>query len=512
MSRNVYWGDTHTNPHSRHLAGIDDIFEEAGRVLDFLAIAYYPFVHDLANGLLIESWGERPQFHAEWETICEAVRRHNAPGRFVTFPGYEWHGDRTRWGDVNVFYNGDEGPLLATEGLADLIAELRKLGGIAIPHHTGYKVADRGKDWSVFDEEVCPFAEIFSAHGSSEAVDVLPGMFDNGDMGPRVSGGTVQDGLARGLRFGIVASNESHVGYAGRWGCGLMAVLADELTRASLWEAFLARRVYGVTGDRIRLDFSANGHEMGECFRADGAVELSVNVVGCSALDRVEIIRNNRVVATHCHRGTWAVPEAGRVRAKWRIGALCGPSAHTGFSDLEPYPMDLAVTVPGGRILSVEPCFSAPGQRLGTRDESRVEWHLSVPPRTANSTPNMQAVIVEFESDVTGALVVGINGEHKKLPVGAALQTASVVPLMQESRERIWKAFRCSAEDISNPDPYYHNAHKVLLGRADPEAAWTAEVRFVDESPERGRNWYYVRVTQDNGQMAWSSPIWVERS
>jgi len=510
MRHKIYWGDTHTNTHLRHLDQIDGIFEEAARILDFLAIAYYPFERDDVNGIHVESWGQRPHFLAGWDVICRTVAAHNAPGKFVTFPGYEWHGDRTRWGDHNVFYNGDSAPLLATETVADLFNELRKLGGIAIPHHTAYRVGMRGKDWSVFDEQICPFAELYSAHGSSEAIDVRPGMTENGDMGPRVSGGTIQDGLARGLRFGIIASNESHVGYAGRWGYGLMAVLADDLTRDSLWEAFLARRVYGVTGDRIALQFSANGHEMGECFRTDGPVEFCAGVSGSGALDRIELLKNNRVFSTHCHRDTWDEPTGGAVRAKWRIGGLCGPSAHMNFRDLGPHPMDLALTVQGGRILTAEPCFSAPGQRLGEVNGDRLSWHWSIPPRVQNDTPNMQAVVVEFEADRGGRLMVEIDGRHHELTVGEALGGASVLPLLEESRERIWKTFGCSAEDIKNPDEYYHNAHKVLFSRADPEAACRANVTVVDESPGPGRNWYYVRVTQENGQMAWSSPIWVE--
>ena len=32
---------------------------------------------------------------------------------------------------------------------------------------------------------------------------------------------------------------------------------------------------------------------------------------------------------------------------------------------------------------------------------------------------------------------------------------------------------------------------------------------FVDEGAAPGTHWYYLRVVQDDGEMAWSSPIWV---
>ena len=48
-----------------------------------------------------------------------------------------------------------------------------------------------------------------------------------------------------------------------------------------------------------------------------------------------------------------------------------------------------------------------------------------------------------------------------------------------------------------------------------PAANAMDEVRFdwqdVDPPAAEKANYYYVRVTQMNGQMAWSSPIWVTR-
>ena len=35
-------------------------------------------------------------------------------------------------------------------------------------------------------------------------------------------------------------------------------------------------------------------------------------------------------------------------------------------------------------------------------------------------------------------------------------------------------------------------------------------LEFLDRNFEPGSNYYYVRVLQNNEQIAWSSPIWVE--
>ncbi|MCP5541165.1 MAG: hypothetical protein H7A52_13560 [Akkermansiaceae bacterium] len=45
--------------------------------------------------------------------------------------------------------------------------------------------------------------------------------------------------------------------------------------------------------------------------------------------------------------------------------------------------------------------------------------------------------------------------------------------------------------------------------RVFPGDGTVLEKTFTDESPEKGENRYYIRVEQEDGNMAWSSPVWV---
>lgn len=47
--------------------------------------------------------------------------------------------------------------------------------------------------------------------------------------------------------------------------------------------------------------------------------------------------------------------------------------------------------------------------------------------------------------------------------------------------------------------------HKVSPNRRD------ASFEYVDRSLGEGESYYYIRVEQVNGQLAWSSPIWVKK-
>ena len=48
--------------------------------------------------------------------------------------------------------------------------------------------------------------------------------------------------------------------------------------------------------------------------------------------------------------------------------------------------------------------------------------------------------------------------------------------------------------------------HRIVFAD-NYEASYTVD----DEDGGGSVNWYYVRVVESNGQLAWSSPIWVER-
>lgn len=54
---------------------------------------------------------------------------------------------------------------------------------------------------------------------------------------PRQWEGTVQYGLDRGNKFGIMCSTDQHSGYPGSYGDGRIGVLAPSLTRDAIWDA-----------------------------------------------------------------------------------------------------------------------------------------------------------------------------------------------------------------------------------------------------------------------------------
>ncbi len=507
---NLYWGDSHCNYHGHHSEDLEKYFQYASEVLDFLPVAYYPVEKYDFKGFKAEDFLPPEKVASDWAAICQLSAKFNDPGNFVAFPGFEWQGSGVS-GDHNVFFLKDNPPMIRVDTLTELYARLRSEGleAYAIPHHTAYKPGVRSKDWSVHDEKLSPFAEIFSGHGSSESDEQCPGLWNNRNMGPGTSGGTIEDGLNAGHKFGIIASNDCHDGYAGHWNGGIMACYAKELTRESLWEAFAARRVYGVTGDRMQLEFNVEGEPMGSEIEKSGPVNVEASVYGCDAIDRIELLRNNRVIATHCHQGTWDVPTADEpVRFKLRIE--CGWGARPmEIPDLGPRQWTCSIDIQNGEILSVQKCWHGPGQSLEPIEGGRCEFSFLTAQQPMAGNPNMQANIFEIQARPSDTIKLDLDGKLVELTVAEAMAGSRIIDYIDEASDYVREHFGIDPATLPRVDRLYYAGHKVKIHKAIPEAGFTAKLDFVDNNAPAGTNFYRVRVSQRNGQMAWSSPIWV---
>jgi hypothetical protein len=528
----LFWGDTHTNLHlgsthndsppelgantnlsSEIVADLERSTEHAQRILDFWCIAYYPYRYVWDRGFRTETWRDPHEVDFAWGAVCETAEHHTREGEFVIFPGYEWQGNAEH-GDHNVFYYGGHPPILRSSTLPQLYSEIRRLDdpAMAIPHHTGYLVGVRGKDWSVHDETISPFAEIYSKHGCSESDEELIGLRRNWHMGPGVTGGTIADGLEMGVRTGIIASNDSHHGIAAVHGWGLMGCYAEALTRRSLWEAFRAKRVYGVTGDRIELDFSVGGAPMGGEIEHRGTVRAEVRVRGSDAIDRIELLRNNRVIATHCHSGLWPVPEGNeRISCKLRIEAGWGATPQD-IPDFPPRDWDCAIELSDGSVLAAEPCWKTGGQWIGSLGGRRCEFGFHTVQNPPHDEVPSEATIFELTGTPSDVITIQLDGKTVTMTLTEAMSKSRIVDHMDEMGDYVRRAHGIDPQTLERRDWLYFCGHKVKIHRAIPECGFSASLEHVDTDPPPGVNHYRVRVSQRNGQMAWSSPIWVDNT
>jgi hypothetical protein len=533
----LYWGDTHHNSYQHYVQDppLDEILSWASTYLDFYTGAYYtpafttvPARPDLSVesaavagghlsedsslaaqhwcGVHLEAIKEQQAMAREWAEFQEVTASWNHPGDFCAFPGYEWQGNG-RWGDHNVVYRTEGHPIHTVDTLPELYQRLRDIDAIAIPHHTGYYVGQRAPTWTACDETISPFAEVFSIHGCSETDEEWIGLRHNSHMGPGVGGGTYQEALDLGLHLGAICSTDNWTNMPGHWGQGLMGCLAKELTRDGLWEAFLARRVYGVTGDRITLEFTCNDAQMGSVLPYSASRRIHVAVRGSDAIDRIELLRNGRVVATHCHQDTWELlPGGTTTRFKLRIEPGWGP--RLGEVPLPEQHWEGTLSVRGGRMIGWEPCWVTRDQGVPELAGDTARFAM-VSRQAYVARPSQGATILEFDADPGAELVLRLNGLQVRDTVRACAAHSRLLWYRDECVRLVRDTTGVEPENAKRGDVYYQMACKAKLHRVIPEAGYTAAMTWVDDEPLEHETHYRVRVEQRNGQRAWSSPIWV---
>lgn len=535
----VFWGDTHHNSFTgpRQEPPLEEVLAFAAGYLDFYTGAYYtpasaafplrgpsagarptafeghsgelpPFTDPGWRGVRGESLKDAARLEREWAMFQAATAAADQPGRFVAFPGYEWQGDG-RWGDHNVICRNEGAPLHTPADLPGLYRRLDPATALAIPHHTGYLPGIRAPRWEYCDPRLSPFAEIYSLHGCSESDEERPGLRHNSHMGPGTAAGTWQAALDRGLRLGAIGSTDNWQNTPGCWNQGLAACLAGELSRAALWDAFRRRRVYAVTGDRIELDFTCNGATLGAVVAPDARREIRVAVNGQDALDRIEVLRGRRVIATYCHRGNWAQPRAGTVGGyKWRIETGWGPRP----GEIPFYEQAWAGTLEldAGRFLGWSPCWVSPGQTPPVLAGPRARFRMTSRQHHVN-TGAQGAVIFEFTTAPETRLDLDLNGRRLSEPVSALAAGSRILWYREACLAMLREATGRDPADFPRGDPlFYQYAFKAKLHRAIPEAGYRAVFSFTDRDPLPAAGTHYrVRVEQCNGQRAWSSPIWI---
>lgn len=233
-----------------------------------------------------------------WKRINIATKEVTQENEFVAFPGYEWSANTSNGGDRNIYYLDENQKLIRsshalvddTSDISRDISIVEKLFKKLDPKETLViaHVGGRYADLTKHSEEVEKLIEVHSVWGTFE-------WFMN-------------EAFKNNYKVGIVAGGDGHTGRLGAEFPGiseftslggLTCILAKKLTRESIFSALRKRHCYATTGARIFLDLQIVGKEllMGDELHVKNleGLKLKVTAVGTDIIDRVEI-RNGREV------------------------------------------------------------------------------------------------------------------------------------------------------------------------------------------------------------------------
>lgn len=459
-ARRIRWGDLHAQCLIGCGARTIDAFFAHGR--DF---ARLDFASHQANCFLVSN--------DEWRETETITARYNEAGRYVTLLGLEWSADTARGGDRNLFFPGNEAPITRcsheyVDDKSDLASDLPEARDLHAKYRgtrtlVGYHVGGRTTDLSRHEPSLERLIEVHSTHATSEWF-----LFDALDRGYRLGVTAGSDGVDG--RPG--ASHPGHQAVRNVRG-GLVAVPLSELNRKALWEALAARHCYATDGARIRIEFTADGHAMGEEFVSAESPLLSFAVDGTSTIEAVDFFRGSTLLHSAPLRAS-ATPLSDRIRIAWS-----GATAPGNFSKAR-MRWDGHATLSEGRFDDVA------GHAFDTADEGitavtggRIEWR-------SMTGGDWDGITARIEAPPEALLSVHTPQISASVPVGALDAGSAQFADTKPKREL---EIRFLPAD---------------LGSTGWRGAWR------DPMPLPGWNAYWVRVRQWDGATAWTSPVFVE--
>lgn len=450
----LYWGDIHGQTGETVGTGTVASYFPSARdqaLLDFAAHA--------ANDFQVTN--------EHYADIQRAVKQHNAPGRFVTFLGFEWSGNTPGGGDHNVYFLHDDEAIHRSSHwqlgdwtdahddrypITAIYEEYRNREDVIVIPHIG----GRRANLDYHDEGLTPFIEIHSVHGRFEWF--------------------AREAMERGLRVGFVANSDDHTGRVGaafpterhRVRGGLMGVWAQDLSREGLWEAFRARRVYGTSGERIALQFSSDGRSMGSGYATKTAPRLHVAVSGTAGIERVEFWQGSML---WCSRRTVERSPGTALKVMWTGSRSRGRNRRLRW--------DGHLTLEAGTITDVRPvAFDSPRDGIVEHSAQSVHW-------VSSTVGDPDGLILSVVAPDDARLRIVTPVVEREVTIGDLAERDLVVNDLGLDRE-------------------------LRIGwLSDEPLPMDVEMTVVGASPVKSIA-YWVRVVQEDGEVAWSSPIFVD--
>jgi hypothetical protein len=476
-----YWGDLHG---------------QSGETIGMgTAEAYFAYARDKAFVDIVGHQGNDFQItDAFWAELNRLTAVFDAPGRFVCLPGYEWSGNTGMGGDRNIFFRREGRPIRRS---SHILVE-----GASTPGTECYTANDifhalDGEDAVVIAHVGGRYADITYAHdGRLERTVEVHSTWGTFEW-------LLHDAFAKGFRVGVVCHSDDHKGRPGatRPGAstfgaigGLTCYFMRELTRDALFEALRRRRHYGTTGTRIFIDlratfatpvtgftedpqiastrgFSLREAAMGDIVRPGGVpMQLTAEVIGTAPIERVDILHGTAVAATV---RPFAAGDLGRrVRVLWQGAEYRGRGRETLWQG--------KLALAANRFLRFAPVnFLNPERKVReTTAGTALAW-------TSVTTGNLAGIDLWLDDPSGGTLRVDTNivsGE-----VDLATLRDEVVTFDGGGLGRRLSIYRLPETDWERRVTLDHTV--TFAGGADLPV--------------------YLRVTQADGNQAWTSPIYL---
>lgn len=459
-----YWGDLHAQTDATVGTGTEE--------------QYFTFGRDIARLDFTSHQGNDFQMTDEdWRRLNDTVRRFHQDGRYVVFPGYEWSANTPAGGDRNVFYREEGLPIIRSSHWqipqvaedertpahpADVFFQRMRqhvpIEKVLLGSHVGGRWADMRR---YFDNELGPLVEVVSCWGVFEWM--------------------LWDAIEKDYVIGVMCNSDGHKGRPGAEGPGagdfgiaggLTCVLARELSRAAVWEALRNRRCYGTTGARIDLDFSFEGQPMGSVIDSRGGI-LSASVHGAGPLESLSLYHGKQMVAQVRGPEFEAAHDSPRVRVVWQGSRIRGRGRRVNWEGR--VQLDHAIIRSAATY-----SFDSAADGITGQDEREVRFR-------SQTTGDRDGLDLALDRAREGSLRLDTQAGSARVD----LRDLDAAP----------RVFDFGGVDM-----------QVTVQRYPPLPQTTSLWLEHAITPPQRRTPYWIKAIQCDGQMAWSSPIYLKKS
>ncbi len=470
-SHRIYWGETHGHTGFAEGQGTPDGYFKFGRDvarLDFLALSE----HDI--------WMD----DFEWNHLKKMVDKYRIPGKFTTILSFEWTSRFAYGGHHNVFFRDVPGRLRVPNQKAPLLNELYE--GLRENNDTGDVLiiphAHQPGDWTNSDNDMERLVEIQSGHGT----------FDW--FGAKY--------LNNGYRIGFVGASDNHGGHPGYSGIGnrqlggLTAALAKENTGEAIFDSLRKRATYATTGERIILDTTLNGAGMGEEQGDSKRRKIEARVNGTAPIDAVDVIKNGEIVYTKRYLETGLKNDT-ELQLSFEASTMVHGERYVPRGDRV---WKGVISVEGGEIVSYkDPWHQNPSTYSTSLEGGKLNFAF-------NTRGRSSSLLLKLRGATADTKVVVDMAETREL-TGSGGYTREILTLPANTQ-----TFQLG-EMGGNIDRREYQAGEqtdALSAQLIPSAgALDADFSYTDRDDPQAGDYYYLRVRQVDGAMAWSSPFWV---
>lgn len=458
---NQYWADLHGQ--TEETVGTNDITH------------YFSFARDYAFLDVACIQGNDFQITNEFWKKTNKTTKVFTDKKFVAIPGYEWSGNTATGGDRNVLYRLEGMPIYRSSHA--LVDEFDDIATDAYDAHDLFKkLMKHGKDAMTIAHVGGRFADLDMHHDEVERnVEV------HSDWG--TFEWFLHYALDKGYTVGVVANSDGHTGRPGasypafahfnNYG-GYTCILANNLTRDSIYDALRDRHCYATTGIRAYLDVTYTSKDkqgiMGDIVKTSDPVILNIDYRGTAPIERLEIFNASKVIHTH----SMPIRKSQRktIKVLWSGSKVKGRKRGINWNG--------KFTLKDNSIKKLTKINFYNQKNFVNTTKTSAEWN-------GGTTGGVQGLIVTLEKD-SGKLNLVLNDKEYSYDI-ASLDTQV-------------NEFSMGGLDAKLQVYQTHSGDK-------PDSI-TLDYTLKKSDLSKKRNPIYVKVTQKDGNMVWSSPIYIE--